>query len=47
MSAHDDYEIEPIPGLPERPPLGEEVLWQGVDGALRKATVPRIILLRS
>jgi hypothetical protein len=27
--SHDDFEIEPIPGLPERPPLGEELLWQG------------------
>lgn len=22
-------EVEPIPGLPERPPEGEEILWQG------------------
>lgn len=28
-SPHDDFAIEPVPGLPERPPLGEEVLWQG------------------
>ena len=27
--AHDDFEIEPIKGLPERPPEGEEILWQG------------------
>ncbi|MEM6374480.1 MAG: photosynthetic complex putative assembly protein PuhB [Pseudomonadota bacterium] len=26
---HDDIEIEPIKGLPERLPEGEEVLWQG------------------
>ncbi len=26
---HDDFAIEPLPGLPARPPLGEEVLWQG------------------
>lgn len=26
---HDDFEIEPIPGLPERPPEGEHILWQG------------------
>lgn len=26
---HDDYAVEPIPGLPERPPEGERVLWQG------------------
>lgn len=29
MSGHDDFAIEPIPGLPERPPQGEEILWQG------------------
>lgn len=26
---HDDFEIEPVPGLPERPPEGEHILWQG------------------
>ena len=26
---HDDFAVEPVPGLPERPPLGEELLWQG------------------
>ncbi len=26
---HDDFAVEPIPGLPERPPKGEEILWQG------------------
>ncbi len=26
---HDDFHREPIPGLPERPPEGEEILWQG------------------
>ena len=26
---HDDFAVEPVPGLPERPPQGEEVLWQG------------------
>jgi hypothetical protein len=26
---HDDFAIEPLPGLPARPPLGEELLWQG------------------
>jgi Bacterial PH domain len=29
MSGHDDFAFEPIPGLPERLPLGEEMLWQG------------------
>ena len=27
--AHDNFEIEPIRGLPEKPPEGEEILWQG------------------
>jgi len=27
--SHDDFDVEPIPGLPERPPAGEEILWQG------------------
>ncbi|GIT91375.1 hypothetical protein JANAI62_18320 [Jannaschia pagri] len=26
---HDDFEQEPIRGLPELPPSGEEILWQG------------------
>lgn len=29
MSDHDDFAFEPVPGLPERPPAGETVLWQG------------------
>jgi hypothetical protein len=29
MSDHDDFAFEPIEGLPERPPVGEEILWQG------------------
>jgi hypothetical protein len=29
MIAHDDFASEPLPGLPARPPLGEEILWQG------------------
>lgn len=29
MSDHDDYQIEPIPGLPAMPPEGEHILWQG------------------
>ncbi len=29
MSGHDDFAFEPIPGLPERLPAGEEMLWQG------------------
>lgn len=27
--SHDDFAIEPVPGLPERPPEGEVILWQG------------------
>ncbi len=27
--SHDDFAFEPVPGLPERPPAGEAVLWQG------------------
>lgn len=26
---HDDIQPEPVPGLPERPPEGERILWQG------------------
>lgn len=26
---HDDFEIEPVEGLPEEPPKGERILWQG------------------
>jgi hypothetical protein len=26
---HDDFQIEPVEGLPERPPAGERILWQG------------------
>lgn len=26
---HDDFQIEPVKGLPERPPEGEVILWQG------------------
>ena len=26
---HDDFEIEPVNGLPETPPEGEVILWQG------------------
>lgn len=26
---HDDFEIEPVEGLPEKPPVGENILWQG------------------
>ncbi|MEM7546225.1 MAG: photosynthetic complex putative assembly protein PuhB [Pseudomonadota bacterium] len=26
---HDDFAFEPVPGLPERLPKGEHILWQG------------------
>jgi hypothetical protein len=26
---HDDFAIEPVPGLPATPPKGESLLWQG------------------
>jgi hypothetical protein len=29
MSTHDDFAFDPLPGLPERPPQGEVILWQG------------------
>ena len=29
MTGHDDFAFEPIVGLPERPPAGENILWQG------------------
>lgn len=29
MSDHDDFAFEPVAGLPDRPPAGESVLWQG------------------
>ena len=27
--SHDDFAFEPVKGLPESPPQGEELLWQG------------------
>ncbi|GAA0290350.1 photosynthetic complex putative assembly protein PuhB [Rhodovulum strictum] len=27
--SHDDFDVEPIKGLPELPPEGEHILWQG------------------
>jgi membrane protein YdbS with pleckstrin-like domain len=26
---HDDFAVEPVTGLPEKPPSGEVILWQG------------------
>ena len=30
---HDDFEIEPVRGLPEKPPEWEQILWQGAPNA--------------
>lgn len=27
--SHDDFHVEPVEGLPELPPEGEKILWQG------------------
>ena len=35
--AHDDFEIEPVRGLPETPPEGERILWQGRPASLALA----------
>lgn len=37
MQDHDDFAIEPVPGLPATPPKGEVVLWQGNPHALTLA----------
>jgi hypothetical protein len=37
MSGHDDFAFEPVPGLPERLPHGEEMLWQGRPNTLALA----------
>ncbi|MBT8457083.1 MAG: PH domain-containing protein [Alphaproteobacteria bacterium] len=34
---HDDFTVEPIEGLPETPPAGELILWQGKPNALALA----------
>lgn len=28
-NGHDDFQIEPVEGLPAQPPKGERILWQG------------------
>jgi hypothetical protein len=33
MSGHDDFAFDALPGLPERPPHGETILWQGKPAA--------------
>lgn len=39
--SHDDFESEPIPGLPARLPEGEHIVWQG---APNQAAVRRSVL---
>lgn len=34
---HDDFNFEPVRGLPEALPAGEEILWQGAPNPLRLA----------
>ncbi len=34
---HDDFAVEPVEGLPERPPEGELILWQGKPSAIALA----------
>jgi hypothetical protein len=35
--SHNDFEIEPILGLPEKPPKGEDILWRGKPSTLALA----------
>lgn len=37
MSGHDDFAFDALPGLPEKPPQGELILWQGRPNALALA----------
>lgn len=39
--SHDDFAVEPVRGLPEMPPEGERILWQGAPDwwALTKASL--------
>jgi hypothetical protein len=32
--SHDDFDFEPVPGLPEHLPEGEDILWQGRPGVI-------------
>ncbi len=38
---HDDFQVEPVRGLPELPPEGEHILWQGAPNwwALARASL--------
>lgn len=46
--SHDDHAVEPIRGLPELPPSGEHILWQGAPHwstlAIRAFHVRKVIL---
>lgn len=35
--SHDDFQVEPVAGLPETPPEGERILWQGAPSAFALA----------
>ena len=37
ISTHDDFAFDALPGLPERPPAGEDILWQGRPSAFALA----------
>ncbi|MEM8651597.1 MAG: photosynthetic complex putative assembly protein PuhB [Pseudomonadota bacterium] len=39
--SHDDFEIEPIPGLPANLPKGEHIVWQGKPD---RGTFARVVL---
>ena len=39
--SHDDFEIEPIPGLPAKLPKGEHIVWQGKPD---RGTFARVVL---
>jgi hypothetical protein len=37
---HDDFAVEPVRGLPEKPPAGEIILWQGRPDTIALARDP-------
>jgi hypothetical protein len=44
--SQSEFDVEPIRGLPEKPPQGEHILWQGVpsmQGIVRHAFYARIL----
>lgn len=45
--SESEFDVEPIRGLPEKPPQGEHILWQGVpstQGIARHAFYARILI---